>query len=162
MPAFNPDNNEQLTSSPFTWRQYGLRRKYKHMSAPDRTVWESFIVNHPNYFRYVAYDVPVGRGAVVHDDPAINFQKMATALTQLRIDVLAASDHHLHICEIKPHFQPQAVGQLLIYRTLFQKTYNPVRPIELDAIFFTASEDAYLAAREHLITTHLAGTIAGI
>lgn len=140
------------------WQPYRRQRKYRHLSRFDRQCWETFIDNHPGYFHNVAYDVPVGRGVTVTDDPDIQYQKMVSALTMHRIDVLGYIDDHLHICEIKPGFTPAAVGQLLTYRSMFKDTFATNHAPILCVIYFTGSEDAFLCARDAGIDTLLAGT----
>lgn len=140
------------------WQPFGRQRKYRHMARFDRKCWESFIDNHPGHFHNVCYDVPVGRGVTVQDIPDIKYQKMASALTQHRIDVLGTSSNAIHICEIKPSFTPAAVGQLLTYRSMFQRTYQPDFPIILEIIYFTGSEDSFLCARDAGVTTLLAAS----
>ena len=155
--------NDAGNSRPFPldslrWLPYGRRRKYRHLSRFDRQCWESFMDSHPGYFHNVAYDVPVGRGVTVTDDPDVQYQKMVSALTMHRIDVVGTSSNDVHICEIKPGFSPAAIGQLLTYRSMFYDTFGRDFAVVLTVIYFTGSEDAFLCAREAGVHTLLAGT----
>jgi len=102
---------------------YKILKSYTHLLAEDVALWERFIDAHPNYFDFVDYDIHVGEGMKIDPTWTPEIQKMATTLSQFRIDAIGWKGDIPTIIEIKPRAATKAIGQILVYSTLFQKTY---------------------------------------
>jgi len=80
------------------------------------------------------FDFRLGAGMTL--DPAWPtwIQRMATALTQRRVDVLAILPDSVWILEIKVRAGTAAVGQLVTYKTLYELQYGSTPPVSLGII----------------------------
>ena len=102
---------------------YKKLHKYPHLLAEDVVLWNRFIEQHPNRFDYCDYDVHVGDGTKLPDDYEPNYKKMAKELSQFRIDAVGWKGNLPTIIEIKPRASTTAIGQIIVYRTLFKKDF---------------------------------------
>jgi hypothetical protein len=124
---------------------FKLLPKYPHLLSADIEVWEEFILQYPNYFDHVDYDVHVGKG--IEHDPEwdASTKKMATSLSQHRIDALGWNGDQPTIIEVKPNCNTQAIGQIAVYLNLFISTY-PELPKPKKLIICTRFNDDVLPA----------------
>lgn len=97
--------------------------KYPHLLPDDVVVWEQFLKAHPNLFHTLDYDVRIGVGRPRPDLPDANLRKMATDLSQRRIDVVGHQDEIRTIIEITHSAGLKALGQLHAYPILYAQTY---------------------------------------
>lgn len=104
--------------------KYEKRRRYPGLLKKDVLVWETFIDHFPGYFSSCDYNVRVGEGIIIDHNWHISIQNMATALTQLRIDVIGESNNDITIIELKPYGSCTAIGQLLAYTKLYADKYT--------------------------------------
>jgi len=110
---------------------YGKRYKYPHMIGDDIEIWERFVDKYPGYFNTVDYDWRVGKGMSLDQtwDPKI--KRMATMLTQKRIDVIGWKDDQPVIIEVKKRVGLSTLGQVLGYKTLFINEFPKIKTPEL-------------------------------
>lgn len=109
-----------------SWLKPDFRYKYPHLLASDHAIWERFLHKYPDYFDLVDYDVHVGVGISLDPAWTPEIAKMATTLTQRRIDVVAIKDRKYYIIELKEDPGVSSLGQLLGYRALFCKDFPDV------------------------------------
>ncbi|MBA7475202.1 hypothetical protein ES707_10568 [subsurface metagenome] len=98
---------------------------YPHMMGEDTKVWTRFLESGDIVLQEVWYDVHVG--AMVKgdwEDDSVN-ARIAAGLTRKRIDVVALVDGRYWVIEVKPLAMHFAIGQVLVYESLFVKEYNP-------------------------------------
>jgi hypothetical protein len=107
---------------------YKILPSYTHLLAEDTLLWERFITSNPTYFDFVDYDIHVGRGMTIDPSWEPNIQKMATELSQFRIDAVGWKAETPTIIEIKPRASSKAIGQVLVYATLFESTFPKETP----------------------------------
>ncbi len=108
---------------------YGKKHKYAHMLGDEAIIWERFIDAHPGYYSTCDYDYRVGEGMILNIEWEDNIKRMATAITQKRIDVLAWVGDIPTIIEVKRRAGLGTLGQLLGYWSLFRKDFpHFVRP----------------------------------
>lgn len=93
--------------------------KYPHMQPEDIAVWERFLINKPEYFKRVDYDVPVGKGAPQNPDHPKNIQADGKILTQKKIDVVGYFANSVTVVEIGPIADMRKLGQILTYHKLY-------------------------------------------
>lgn len=101
-----------------------IRFRYKHMLPGDRRIWDRFLEQHGDYFNRFEYDIHVGEGIgeIVGVDAMT--QKIATVLSQKRIDAVGYRGGEVWLFEIKPHAGLSAIGQILSYETLYEKDFG--------------------------------------
>lgn len=102
---------------------YEPRRKYPHMLGEDVVIWERFIEKYPDRYDSVDYDWRVGRGMELDADWEENVKRMATAITQKRIDAVGWNGDDVTIIEVKKSVSIGTLGQILGYRSLFVKEF---------------------------------------
>lgn len=102
---------------------YKILHKYPHLLIEDVALWERFIEQYPEYFDYCDYDVHVGNGMKLDPSWPDNIKYMATTLSQFRIDVVGWKGNSPTIIEVKPRAASKAIGQIIIYRSLFPKSF---------------------------------------
>lgn len=98
---------------------YELRRKYPHMLGEDIPIWERFVAKFPDRFDSVDYDWRVGQGMDLDQGWEEGIKRMATAISQKRIDVVGWLGDQLTIIEVKKSVSTGTLGQILTYRSLF-------------------------------------------
>ena len=64
--------------------------------------------------------------------------KIWQTLHSKRIDAICETPSYIWIIEVKDLVRSSAIGQLLVYRELYQEQYHPVKPIRLAIV---AGED---------------------
>lgn len=108
---------------------YKLLTKYPGMRPKDVVIWEEYILNHPDSFLRVWYDVHIG-------DPKLLIPKQHTVqdsgmydVSRWCIDVLAETENFLFVIEIKPDALAGALGQALAYRALLEKIQQFAKPL---------------------------------
>ena len=108
---------------------YEIRYKYPHMVGEDSTVWERFIKKFPDRFDSVDYDWRVGDGMILDPDTDENIKRMTKMITQKRIDVVGWNQEFPTIIEVRCRIGLGILGQILGYRTLFEKDFpNILKP----------------------------------
>ena len=93
------------------------------MVGEDVLLWETFIDKNPRFFETVDYDFRVGKGMEIKPEWDEKFAKMATMITQKRIDVLGWLGDSPIIVEIKKRVGLATFGQILGYQILFIKDF---------------------------------------
>lgn len=112
----------------FYERQYG---PFIGMAPADQAIWVRYLMQGGNLYAPFTYNLRVGDGLQMPPDSSEMDRKTAWALTTKRIDVMCASADALRIIEVKQYAGASAVGQLITYRDLYRKTYNPVHNLEM-------------------------------
>jgi len=97
------------------------------MMGEDTRVWTRFLESGDIVLQEVWYDVHVG--AMVKGDWADDSvtARIAAGLTRKRIDVVALMDGRYWIIEVKPIAMHFAIGQVLVYESLFVREFEPER-----------------------------------
>jgi hypothetical protein len=101
-----------------------LRYRYKHMVPAHQRIWERFLEQYGDYFDSFEYDMRVGVGiGDVYGYDEMTTQ-IAKALTQKRIDAVGRRGSEVWLFEIKPQAGLSAIGQVLAYKTLYEKEFG--------------------------------------
>ena len=100
------------------------------LSPEDKTLWRVWLFYHPGVWQPLAFNEPIHivREAVGGFTAAENGEWCR--LLAKRIDIIAQSARGLMIIEVKPHGGAHALGQALLYTTLFAETKKPTVPME--------------------------------
>jgi len=112
--------------------------KYPHMFPADIEIWERFLKRFARLYKAFAYDVKVGVGRkpLEHWEPEI--KQMYLTLTKKRIDAVGFQENFIDVIEVKPSAGPSAVGQVIIYKLLFEREYSTSK--EVRAVIVTDEE----------------------
>lgn len=121
--------------------KYGPRYRYPHMMADEIEVWERFMERYPERFETVDYDFRVGKGADLKEALEDSYARMATMLSQKRIDAVAWVGDSPTIIEVKKRVGLSALGQVWGYRTLFMNDFTAISIPEVLVVCETISED---------------------
>lgn len=108
------------------------------MMPNDVAIWERFIEKFPGEYDFVQYDVPCGTGPVF--DMVVDEGTGATQerLYKKKIDVVASKEGEIYIIELKPDAGAGTVGQVKMYRRLYEKDYSP--PVKPRCVIITNRE----------------------
>ena len=120
---------------------YVKRKYYPHMTGEDIVIWGRFVDRFPGRFETVDYDFRVGKGIAAYSTEDENYARMATMLSQKRIDAIGWVGDHPTIIEVKKRVGLSTLGQVLGYRLLFLKDFENFGTPELLVVTETISED---------------------
>jgi len=105
---------------------YEKRYRYPHLTEADKAIWDAFIEEHPDFFDEVEYDVLVGEGREPDPEDPEFIKRIVTYITKYKIDVVGYKDGTVSLVEIKPYAAASALGQLFVYRSLYERDINPL------------------------------------
>lgn len=115
--------NGQGSNLPEWWPDLGRNHKYPHLLPRDVIVWERFLEDHRRSFNYFDYDIRVGEGRPAPSLPTAGLRKMATDLSQRRIDAVGHFDGTRTVIEITHTLGLKAIGQIQSYPILYRTKY---------------------------------------
>lgn len=115
---------------------YKLLSKYPHLMPNDIRIWERFIKIFPNFYQSVDYDIKVGHPRIYPGNLTDQYKKDLEYLSKKRIDVVGYRGNEIHIIELKPSANFQAIGQVLGYLELFE----PYAPKEANLTGFIITD----------------------
>lgn len=99
-------------------------KRFPHMLPAESALWLGFLNEYGSGWERYQYDVHVGEGINVGPEYDVMTQGLAKALTQKRIDALAWRQGVPWIFEVKVQAALSALGQVMGYKVLYQKTYR--------------------------------------
>ena len=99
-----------------------------HMSFAEKAIWTSWLQLGGTQFAPFTYDVRVGDGLIMPDGSSSYAIKAAYALTTKRIDVVYFDQGIPIIVEVKVRAGGGAIGQLIMYRDLWQRSNTASPP----------------------------------
>jgi hypothetical protein len=104
---------------------------FVHMSQEEKSIWLRFLQDGGTTFGPFTYDVRVGDGIELPAGASGYAIRSAAALTTKRIDVLFRHQGAFVIVEVKRRAGLSAVGQLIGYRDLFQRSPGLRDPVHM-------------------------------
>ena len=116
-------------------------RKYPHLMVSDVAIWERYLDKFADLWDAFGYDVRVGEGITPDPSHPDYMRKMAVALTEKRIDVVAHRGSITTLIEVKPSAMLSAIGQLLSYQILYEERYPVKGPVKMILITDRAGPD---------------------
>jgi len=93
------------------------------MIGEDLIVWNRFVDRFPHRFDSVDYDWRVGQGMALQESWEDTIKRMATMITQKRIDVIGWNGEVPTIIEVKKNVNTGTLGQILTYQYLFEREF---------------------------------------
>jgi len=130
---------------------YVKRRFYPHMVGDEIEIWGRFVDKFPDRFDSVDYDFRVGEGIVLHGEEEEAYKRMATMLSQKRIDVIGWVGDHPSIIEVKKRVGLSTLGQVLGYRVLFLKDFQHFGFPELLVVCAMVSPDDHFVLEKNKV-----------
>lgn len=123
--------------------------KYKHMSPYECYLFDYFLRKHNNEFDTFDFDVRVGDGMKPPEHLSQPYRDLSVLLTQKRIDAIGYHNTRITIFEVKPNAALSALGQLIGYRDLYIRQFNPTIPPKLAVVtdFVGRDEEFYFQKR---------------
>ncbi len=102
---------------------YDIMPSYPHLSENEAKIWTSFVLNHPNRFDKVYYDVCVGdfRGK---EDLKPEWDRNRRYLGKYKIDVVGVKGEETTIVELKKNATSKALGEIWLYWHLFKRDFK--------------------------------------
>jgi hypothetical protein len=126
---------------PFSRYSIAYTGEIPHLSTQESTLWRLFVLSDPaKKYKGFDFDVKVGSyaAAAIANPTPENMLQLGTFAK--RIDAIGfVQDELVDLFEIKPERLTNAIGQLLLYKDLFLRTYIRLRVRNL--ICITSRED---------------------
>ena len=130
---------------------YVKRKFYPHMIGDEIDIWSRFVDRFPDRFDSVDYDFRVGEGIELHGEEDEAYTRMATMLSQKRIDVIGWLGDKPSIIEVKRRVGLSTLGQVLGYRILFLKDFKTFGIPDLLVVCAMISPDDHFVLEENKI-----------
>lgn len=102
---------------------YEDRIKHPQIIGEDTEVWNRFVLNYPDKFDTVDYDVIVGKGSTTYPFSDGISQEHWANLTKKRIDVIGWNNNVATIIEVNKKFGLLTLGQIFAHRFLYRRIY---------------------------------------
>lgn len=122
------------------------------MFPRDIEVWERFIEKYGSLYNEFTYDVRVGKKTWVHPAWKPEYKYGARILSKLRIDVVGTRDSTIDIIEVKPRFDPSAIGQVLTYKNAYINDFPPSKAVRAVVVAEKASPNVLSVASQLNVT----------
>ena len=100
---------------------------YPHMKPNDVEIWERFIMQNPDKYEQVQYDVCCGDGAEFDTNLGDSPSSSADKLYRKKIDVVGYKGDSIDIIELKPNAGASALGQVLGYVVLYKSEHPSLK-----------------------------------
>lgn len=128
--------------------------KFPRMRPEDVAVWRQFIDSYGTMFEGFDYDYPVGPGRSNPFTPGSEKSRLYSGLTQYRVDAIGYRPTSTWVIEIKEVATPEALGQALVYATLYRDSTDGallVVPVVVAGSCRQDTRSAYKAAGVELV-----------
>ena len=100
-----------------------INHQFPHLRPQEIAVWERFLLQFPDRFDSIEYDVRVGEGITLPDNYQENIRRMALALTKKRIDAVGTKAGITTLGEIAPSAGTADLGQLMVYKGMWNREH---------------------------------------
>jgi hypothetical protein len=131
------------------------RKHYTHLLPPDAELLASYLLSRPDHYDHLDFDVKVGRGNDPGPSFPSNIRRMATLLSQRRIDCVAFTDDRIDIIEVTLQAGLTSLGQLVAYPRLYVNTFNPDRIVYPVLVTYAFAPDIKTIYDDHGIEYHV-------
>lgn len=126
---------------PFRWRNFTVNTHFDGLQPLDKAVWAECIQQFPELYKKVAYNVPVGLEKMPPPKQGDNIPRNWMHLVSPKIDAVGFTGESLVVIEVKPQLTPEAIGQVLVYKSLFIKRWQPDFPVDTQIATLSARPD---------------------
>ena len=119
------------------------------MLKPDFLIWKRFQAKFSSMFKTVYFNVRIGEPAPVIENLPIEIRKLAEDLSRRRIDIVGETVDNWWIIELKPSAGASALGQAILYRTLWRLEPPDQRPVVAAIVTDQTDVNIAIGAREN-------------
>lgn len=128
---------------------------FEHMKADEKAILQAALAK-GLFPGTKVYDSKVGEGfQPTKGDFTAAELEMARNLTQKRIDCIEYTPAAITIIEVTPRLSSRSIGQVVTYKSLYSRKYEPVLPLLLAIVCSEADPDLLSVAAEQNITVHV-------
>ena len=131
------------------------RGKPPHMLQVDIPVWYRFLEKFGGRFISLWYDSFLGAPVLLPEEENDPMKKMWRALTSKRSDAIAELDNEVWIIEVTDYIGMRALGQLLVYHSLWMEDPPIKKPEKLIVVATAVDPNLIAPLLKYNITTHL-------
>ena len=128
---------------------YRLMHSYPHMRPQDVAIWNRYILANPDRFKQVFYDYHLGENCDHGENETECVGCGFHDVCRWKCDVIAYGDGIIYTIEIKPDAGAKAIGQAIVYKTLFELQEKPNVPIVAVILTDTIAPLTKLIAHAH-------------
>ena len=123
--------------------KFDYERPIKHpqIVGENTEVWNRFILNFPDRFDTVDFDVKVGKGSTNYPIPGEKPREYWLGLTAKRIDVIGWNNDVATIIEVNKKFGLLSLGQIFAHRLLYRRIYPGIATIRTLIICSSIDQD---------------------
>jgi hypothetical protein len=125
--------------------------KHPQVVGEDTEVWNRFVLNFPDRFDTVDYDVPVGEVSKTYYYPDEISHEHWKNLTKKRIDVIGYKNNSATIIEVNKKVSLSTLGHIIVYRSLYRFEHPEIYHIKVLIICSTISHDGIFVLNHHAI-----------
>jgi hypothetical protein len=129
-------------------RNERFRRTFPGLIPQEAALWRRWLVDHDAEFDRFDYNVAVGKGVdptgvlgAPQDDIARAAHEQYRQNTRRRIDVVGYKQDETWLFEVEEFPGTRALGQLVVYETLYEDDFAPVATPTLALICVRISDD---------------------
>jgi hypothetical protein len=115
----------------FRWFPAQPLPKYPHLGPYESVLWDTYLKSRPIPFTRCAYDVCLKVPYIYGLSFPESVKKDWEYLTAFKIDCVCDTVDSWILVEIKSFLSPAAIGQLLMYKALFEVEMLPKKRIDL-------------------------------
>ncbi len=126
-----------------------------HMQQPDHPVWYRFLERYGQYFKALYYDCHVGGPFLTPEQMADPMERMWRTNTVKRADAIAELENELWIIEVADYPGLRAIGQLMMYQTLWLEDPKIMKPEQLVLVSERIDNDMGIACSRYGIKIYL-------
>lgn len=101
------------------------------MLPDERDIWHRFIIPRESQYIKITYDLHLGEGAPPMPGESKQTRAVRLATSVKRVDAIGETAKDITIFEVKSRAGMSALGQLLNYRQLYLKEYNPRKTVKI-------------------------------
>lgn len=129
--------------------------RFTHLVPEEKVLARLFIEQNPIHASTWIFDEHLGDGMT--PDPAWPawLQAMSKTLTQRRVDLVGLGPEGVHLIELKPRGNIHAIGQLLVYESLYMIKHPFTTNISLALVCRYLGFDLHLALGRYGIALYL-------
>ena len=123
--------------------------KYAHMLPGETEIWDRFLTVTKIPFTRFDYDVHVGELPDVPEGTPDYLIPLVQAVYRKRIDAVGFTDQEIWLFEVKQRAGLSAMGQVLAYKLLYVKDFQPGLPVKMGVVCELKSTDVDYLYSQH-------------
>jgi len=102
---------------------------YPHMFPHDIAIWKRFLAKYEKVYQRFEYDIRVGSGTSDVLGRTDEYARAQEILSKYRIDAVSTDQNGVKIIEVKPRATTSAIGQVIVYKELYERDYELQLPV---------------------------------